>query len=60
MFFQYLSNKKLIRDWPNVVQIIVIKTALFRIGVTRADFKHWGKMSDAREELNRSLSEGRI
>ena len=26
----------------------------------RADFKHFGKMLDAREELNRSVREGRI
>ena len=31
-----------------------------RIGVTRADFKHCGKMPDAREELYRSVREGRI
>ena len=31
-----------------------------RIGVTRADLKHCGKMPDAREELNRSVREGRI
>ena len=31
-----------------------------RIGETRADLKHCGKMSDAREELNRSVKEGRI
>ena len=28
--------------------------------MTRADFKHCGKMPDAREELNRSVREGRI
>ena len=28
--------------------------------MTRADFKHCGKMTDAREELNRSVREGRI
>ena len=28
--------------------------------MTRADLKHCGKMSDAREDLNRSLREGRI
>ena len=28
--------------------------------MTRADLKHCGKMSDAREELNRLLREGRI
>ena len=38
----------------------MIKTPLFRIGVTRADLKHCGKMPDAREELNRSVREGRI
>ena len=38
-----------------VVQIIVIKTPPLRIGVTRADLKHCGKMPDAREELNRSV-----
>ena len=43
-----------------VVQIIVIKTPLFRIGVTRTDLKHCGKMPDTREELNRSVKEGRI
>ena len=31
-----------------------------RIGVTRADLKHCGKMLDVREELNRSVREGRI
>ena len=31
-----------------------------RIGVTRADLKHCGKMPDAREELNRSVKEGRM
>ena len=30
------------------------------IGVTRDDLKHCGKMPDAREELNRSVREGRI
>ena len=30
------------------------------IGETRADLKHCGKMPDAREELNRSVKEGRI
>ena len=29
-------------------------------GGTRADLKHCGKMPDAREELNRSVREGRI
>ena len=39
----------------------MIKTPVFlRIGVTRADLKHCGKMPDAREELNRSVREGRI
>ena len=28
-----------------------------RIGVTRADLKHYGKMPYAREELNRSVRE---
>ena len=28
--------------------------------MTRADLKHCGKMQDAREELNRSLRDGRI
>ena len=28
--------------------------------MTRADLKHCGMMPDAREELNRSLREGRI
>ena len=28
--------------------------------MTRADLKHCGKIPDAREELNRSLREGRI
>ena len=31
-----------------------------RIGETRADLKHCGKMPDAREELNRSVREWRI
>ena len=38
----------------------MIKTPLFRIGVTRADLKHCGKMPDAKEELNISVREGRI
>ena len=28
--------------------------------MTRADLKHCGKITDAREELNRSVREGRI
>ena len=28
--------------------------------MTRADLRHCGKMQDAREELNRSVREGRI
>ena len=28
--------------------------------MTRADLKHYGKMPDAREEVNRSVREGRI
>ena len=28
--------------------------------MTRADLKHYGKMSDAREDLNRSVREGRV
>ena len=43
-----------------VVQMIAIKMHLFIIGATRADFKHCGKMPDAREELKRSVREGRI
>ena len=31
-----------------------------RIGVTRADLKHCGKIPDAREDLNRSVREGRM
>ena len=31
-----------------------------RIDVTRAELKHCGKTTDAREELNRSVREGRI
>ena len=38
----------------------MIKTPLLRIGVTRADLKHCGKMPDAGEELNRSVREGRV
>ena len=38
----------------------MIKTHLFIIGVTGADLKHCGEMPDAREELNRSVGEGRI
>ena len=38
----------------------MIKTPPLRIGVTRADLKHCGKMPDAREELSRSVREGRI
>ena len=30
------------------------------IGLTRADLRHYGKMPDAREELNRSVNEGQI
>ena len=33
---------------------------IFRIRVTRADLKHCGKIPDAREELYRSVREGRI
>ena len=38
----------------------MIKTLLLRIGVTRADLKQCGKIPEAREELNRSMTEGRI
>ena len=38
----------------------MIKTPFLRMGVIRADLKHCGKMPDAREELNRSMREGRI
>ena len=38
----------------------MIKALLFRIGVTRADLTHCGKIPEAREELNRSVREGRI
>ena len=38
----------------------MIKTPLFRIGVTRADLKYCGTMPDAREESNRSVRVGRI
>ena len=38
----------------------MIKTPFLRIGVPRADLKHCWKMPDAREELNRSVREGRI
>ena len=38
----------------------MIITSLLRIGVTRADLKHCGKMSDASYEFNRSVREGRI
>ena len=31
-----------------------------KICVTRADLKHWGKIPDALEELNRSVREGRL
>ena len=37
----------------------MIKTPLLRIGVTIVDLKHCGKMPDAREQLNRSVREGR-
>ena len=35
-------------------------TSFLRIGVIRADLKHCGKIPEAREELNRSVREGRI
>ena len=35
-------------------------TPFIIIGVTRSDLKHCGKMPDIREELNRSVREGRI
>ena len=38
----------------------MISTPLLRIGTTRADFGHCGKMPDAIDELNRSVREGRI
>ena len=38
----------------------MIKTPPLRIGVTRADLKHCGKIPDAKEELNRSVREGVI
>ena len=38
----------------------MIKTPPLRIGLTRADLRHCGKMPDAGEELNRSVREGRI
>ena len=53
MFFQYFVNKALIRDRPIVVLIIVIKTHFLRIGVTRADLKHYGKMPDEKVEMYR-------
>ena len=37
-----------------------MKTPLFENIVTRADLMQCGKMPDAREELNRSVREGRI
>ena len=55
VFFQYLAIKHRLEA---VVQIIVIKTPLLIIGVTRADLKHCGKMPE--EELNRSVREWRI
>ena len=48
------------RDRPIVVQIIVIETPLLIVDVTRADLKQCGKMLVARDELNRSVSEGRV
>ena len=44
MFFQYPGNKAKIRDRSIVIQIIVIKTPVLIIGVTRADLKHCGEM----------------
>ena len=38
----------------------MIKTPLLRIGVTRADLNHCGKMPDATEEINISVREERI
>ena len=38
----------------------MIKHLFLRIGLTRADLKHCGKMSAAREELNGSVREGII
>ena len=40
--------------------MIEIRIPLLRIGVTRADLKHCGKMPDTREELNRSVREVKI
>ena len=48
MFFQYFIYDAKIRDRLIVVQIIVIKTKYFIVGVTSADLKHCGKMPDAR------------
>ena len=38
----------------------MIKTLLFRIGVTRADLKHCEKIPEAGEVINRLVREGRI
>ena len=40
-----------------MLKSIVIKTPLFKIGMTRADLRHCGKMPNEREELNRSVRE---
>ena len=58
--FPVFSNKALIGDRPIAVQFFGSRHLFLRIGVTRADLKHCGKMPDAREELNRSVREGII
>ena len=41
-----------VREGRIVVQIIVIETLFFIVGVTRADLKHFDKMPDAEKHLN--------
>ena len=49
-------NEALVRERSVVVQIIVIKTH-FIICVTTANLKHFFKMLDEREQLNRSVKQ---
>ena len=59
-FFKHLSNETMIRDRLIVAKNIVIKKLFLAVGVTKADLNNCGKMPNAREELNRSVKEGRI
>ena len=46
--FQYFSNDAKITDRSIFVQIVVIKTPLLIVGVTKTDLKHCVKMPDAK------------